>query len=59
MTGIYLTLFCVMCFVFSFWSATDVANYALAFVLIFAKSLTDLVIAAVRMSDDIIKNKNR
>lgn len=57
MTGIYLVLFCIMCYVFSFWSNTDVANYALAFVLIFAKSLVDLVFVAMRMSDEIIKKR--
>jgi hypothetical protein len=51
MTGIYLTLFCVIMYIFSFWSNTNVMNYALVFVLIFAKSLTDLVMIAIKMAN--------
>lgn len=54
LTGIYMVLICVMGYIFSFWSNTDVANYALAFVLIFAKSLVDLVFVAMRMSGEIV-----
>lgn len=49
LTGIYLTLFCIIGYLFSFWSGTNVMNYALAFALIFACSLTDLVLIAVKM----------
>ena len=57
MSGIYLVLFLIMGYVFSFWSNTDVTNYALAFVLVFAKSLVDLVFVAMRMSDEILKKR--
>ena len=46
LTGIYLILFCIIMYVFSFWSNTNVMNYALAFSLIFARSLMDLVMIA-------------
>ena len=52
LTGIYLTLFCVVMYVFSFWSNTNVMNYALAFVLIFAKSLADLVMIARKIANE-------
>ena len=49
MTGIYLTMFCLIGYIFSFWSQTRVMNFAMAFVMIFAKNLTDLVLIAVEM----------
>lgn len=52
MTGIYFTIFCVVLYVFSFWSNTKVMNFAIAFVMIFAKSLTDLVIIVMKMSGE-------
>lgn len=50
LTGIYLTLFCIIGYLFSFWSGTTIMNYALAFSLVFACSLTDLVLISVKMS---------
>ena len=50
--AIYLTLFCVIGYVFVFWSQTAVVNYAMAFVLVFAKSLADLVLISIRMSKE-------
>ncbi|MEP6674416.1 MAG: DUF6498-containing protein [Ferruginibacter sp.] len=50
--AIYLTLFCVIGYVFVFWSQTEVVNYAMAFVLVFAKSLADLVFIAIRTSKE-------
>jgi Family of unknown function (DUF6498) len=55
MTGIYLTLFCVICYVFSFWSQTETMNYALAVVLVFSKSLADLVLILIRYSKSQLK----
>lgn len=52
MTGIYFTIFCIVLYVFSFWSNTSVMNFAIAFVMIFAKSLTDLVIITVKMGSE-------
>ncbi|MGG9964797.1 DUF6498-containing protein [Ferruginibacter sp. SUN106] len=50
--AIYLTLFCIIGYVFVFWSQTAVVNYAMAFVLVFAKSLADLVLILIRMSKE-------
>lgn len=50
--AIYMTIFCVVGYIFSFWSQTETMNYALAFVLVFAKSLADLVLIAVRISKE-------
>lgn len=50
MTAIYMVLFCVIAYVFAFWSQTAVVSYALAVVLVFAKSLADLVLIAIRYS---------
>jgi hypothetical protein len=55
MTGIYLILFCVIAYVFSFWSQTETMNYALAVVLVFSRSLADLVLIAVRYSKEQLK----
>lgn len=52
LTGVYFTLFCVIGYIFVFWTKTEIMNYALAFVLIFAKSLTDLVLVAVKLSNE-------
>lgn len=50
MTGIYLTIFCIICYIFVFWTNTNVMNYAMVFSMIFAKNLTDLVLIAVKMN---------
>jgi hypothetical protein len=50
--AIYITLFCVIGYAFVFWSQTETMNYALAFVLVFAKSLADLVLTAIRYSKE-------
>lgn len=50
LTGIYMILFCIIGYVFVFWTHTETMNYALAFVLVFAKSLADLVMIAIRVS---------
>jgi hypothetical protein len=55
--AIYLTLFCVIGYVFVFWSQTEVVNYAMAFVLVFAKSFADLVLILIRMSKEDLKIK--
>ena len=55
--AIYLTLFCVIGYVFVFWSQTEVVNYAMAFVLVFAKGLADLVFISIRMSKESLKLK--
>lgn len=57
LTGIYLTIFCVIMYFFVFWTNTETMNYALAFVLVFAKNLADLVLIAVRMSKEELKIK--
>ncbi|MEI9954805.1 MAG: hypothetical protein WDM90_00475 [Ferruginibacter sp.] len=57
--AIYLTLFCVIGYVFVFWSQTEVVNYAMAFVLVFAKSFADLVLILVRMSTAEIKKQDK
>ena len=57
LTAIYFTLFCVIGYFFVFWSQTEVMNYAMAFVLVFAKSLADLVLIAIRMSKEVRKIK--
>ncbi len=46
LTGIYLTVFCLVGYLFVFWSNTNIMNYALTFSLVFAKSLADLVMVA-------------
>lgn len=50
MMAIYLTLFCIIGYVFVFWSQTEIMNYALAIVLVIAKSLAELVLIAVQYS---------
>ncbi|GAB2808735.1 hypothetical protein GCM10027043_04880 [Ferruginibacter profundus] len=50
--AVYFTLFCIIGYVFVFWSQTEVLNYAMAFVLVFAKSLADLVLILIRMSKE-------
>jgi hypothetical protein len=52
LTGIYMILFCVIGYVFVFWTQTETMNYALAFVLVFAKSFADLVMIAIRVSKE-------
>lgn len=55
--AIYLTLFCVIGYVFVFWSQTAVVNYAMAFVLVFAKGLADMVLIAIRIGKEELKIK--
>ena len=50
MTATYMILFCIIGYVFVFWSQTAIMSYALAIVLVFAKSLADLVLIAIRYS---------
>jgi hypothetical protein len=50
--AVYFTLFCVIGYVFIFWSQTELVNYAMAFVLVFAKSLADLVLISIRMGKE-------
>ncbi len=52
LTAIYFTLFCVTGYVFVFWSHTDVMNFAMAFVIVFAKGLADLVLISYRMNKE-------
>jgi hypothetical protein len=52
LTGIYMTMFCVIGYIFVFWTHTETMNYALAFVLVFARSLADLVMIAIRISKE-------
>lgn len=47
--GVYMIIFCVIGYVFVFWQHTETMNYTLAFVLIFAKNLADLVVIAIRI----------
>ncbi|MGC4104018.1 DUF6498-containing protein [Ferruginibacter sp.] len=50
--AIFMVIFCIIGYVFVFWTNTNTMNYALAFVLIFAKSFADLVLMAARMSKE-------
>jgi hypothetical protein len=51
--AIYFTLFCVIGYFFVFWSQTKVMDYAMAFVLVFAKGLADLVIISIRRAKEL------
>ncbi|PZR29194.1 MAG: hypothetical protein DI535_04045 [Citrobacter freundii] len=57
LTGIYLTIFCVIMYFFTFWTHTETMNYALAVVLVFAKGLADLVLIALRINKEQLKVK--
>jgi hypothetical protein len=52
LTAVYMVLYCIIGYVFVFWTQTETMNYALAFVLVFAKSFADLVMMAVRVSNE-------
>lgn len=52
LTGIYLTVFCLVGYLFVFWSNTNIMNYALTFSLVFAKSLADLVMVARKVINE-------
>lgn len=55
--GIYMTIYCIIGYFFVFWMDSEVMNYALAIVLVFAKNLADLVLIAVKMGNERAKAK--